>query len=60
MNKQMEQELKTKGFSIVNEDGIAYLHITRKFNEILITNNTLGDQMVKLMIQNSIGKIILH
>ena len=56
----MEQELKTKGFSIVNEDGIAYLHITRKFNEILITNNTLGDQMVKLMIQNSIGKIILH
>jgi len=60
MNKQMESELKTKGFSVVNENGIAYLHITSQLHETLSKDNVLGDQMMEFIVQNHIGKIITH
>lgn len=60
MKKEIEEELKAKGYAIVNEDGKAYLHITKELNMALQENKELGDQMVELIEQNNVCKIILH
>jgi len=52
MLQQMELDLDLNGFSIVNVDGKAYLHIRM--------SNILGDKMAELIEQNNIYKIIFH
>ena len=56
----MENELKKQGYAIVEEDGKSYLHITKELNDTLQADKVLGDQMVELIMQKNICKIILN
>lgn len=55
----MKNELKKQGYAIVNEDGKAYLHITKELNDTLQASKELGGQMVELIMQKNICKIII-
>ena len=55
----MKNELKTNGYTIVEEDGMTYLHITKELNDTLLTNKELGDLMVEIIKQNNVNKIII-
>ena len=52
MLQQMELDLDLNGFSIVNVDGKAYLHIRM--------SHMLATDMALLIEQNNIYKIIFH
>lgn len=55
----MKNELKANGYTIVEEDGMTYLHITKELNATLLKNRELGDLMVELIKQNNVNKIII-
>lgn len=58
MKKQIEEELKTQGYAIVEEDGNAYLHITDELNAKLQNDKILAEHMVQMIIQKNIQKVI--
>ena len=60
MKKQIEEELKTKGFAIVEEDGKTNLHLTSQLNYTLRTSQSLSEAMVQTIIKEHICKIIVH
>ena len=55
----MKNELKINGYTLTNEDGMTYLHITKELNDTLLANKELGDLMIDLIKQNSVKKIIV-
>lgn len=55
----MTNELKTNEYTLVKEDGVTYLHISKELNATLLENKELGSMMVKLIEQNSVKKIIV-
>lgn len=55
----MKNELKKQGYAIVEEDGKSYLHITKELNDTLQKSKVLGDQMVQLIEQKNICKVIV-
>jgi len=55
----MKNELKTNEYTIVEEDGKNYLHITKELNATLLANKELGNLMIELIKQNNVKKIIV-
>lgn len=55
----MKNELKTNGYTIVEENGKTYLLLTKELNDTLLANKELGDFMVQLIEQKNIQKIIV-
>ena len=55
----MKNELKLNGYTLVNEDGMTYLHITKELNDTLLANKELGDMMIELIKQNNVKKVII-
>jgi hypothetical protein len=60
MKKQIEEELKAKGYAIVEEDGNVNLYITSELNAKLQNDKNLSEFMVQLIVQKSIQKVIFH
>ena len=53
-------EIKMKNeFEVVVENGKSYLYITKELNDKLQNSKVLGDQMVELIMQKHICKIIV-
>ena len=51
--------MEKQEYAIVEENGKSYLHITKELNDTLQANKVLGDQMVELIEQKNICKIII-
>ena len=51
--------MKKQGYEVVVEDGKTCLHISKELNDTLQKSKVLGDQMVELMVQDNIDKIII-
>lgn len=60
MKKEIEEELKSEGYAVVEENGKAYLHITSQLSDTLQNNKTLSNYMTEMVIKKSICKIIVH
>ena len=56
----MENELKAKGYSIIEKDGIAYLHMTRQLGFEMQTNETLSACIFEKMDKYKSFKIVSH
>lgn len=53
------KNVKINEYKVAEENGMVCLHITKKLNDILLTNKELGDLMVGLIKQNNVNKIIV-
>lgn len=51
--------MEKQEYVIVEENGKSYLHISKEFNDTLQNSKVLGDQMVELIMQKHICKIIV-
>ncbi|QBJ03728.1 hypothetical protein ATCCB_0035 [Lactobacillus phage ATCCB] len=55
----MKNGLNLNGYTLTNEDGMVYLHITKELNDTLLANKELGDLMVELIKQKNVKKVII-
>ena len=56
----MENELKEKGYAIVEKDGIAYLHLTSQLNLTMFASETVRDSIIEKMDKYKAFKFIVH